>query len=192
MRALLHRSQASSTKLPQFLRFLSARLAAFVDSHPSLAISTSASSSSPASSSSTPPEPPLLDFLAAQLAALEPLLAAPRPRGKSTLFNTNLAGGMAALGGMGAPGGGGRGAGAGEADREFSRIARGTAEGLKTRLKCVSLSRSLFLFGLSLAERRAGERRAADRRMGPCAGLRCGRRPTSSCTSSGSRPTRRP
>ncbi|GAA5837528.1 hypothetical protein JCM9279_006781 [Rhodotorula babjevae] len=132
--------QASSTKLPQFLRSLSTRLGAFVDAHPVLAAAaSSASSSTPTSSSTgsaTPLEPSLVDFLSAQLAALEPLLAAPRPPGKSTLFNTNLAGGMgAALGGLGVAGGGRGGAGAGEADREFSRIARETAEGLRTRLK---------------------------------------------------------
>ncbi|GAA5938683.1 hypothetical protein JCM3775_001959, partial [Rhodotorula graminis] len=128
--------QASSTKLPHFLRSLSARLGAFVDSHPSLAAAAAAVVASPSSSSADPPSSsPLIDFLAAQLAALEPLLAAPRAPGKSTLFNTNLAGGMAAaLGGMGAAGGGG-GRGAGEADREFSRVARETAEGLKARLK---------------------------------------------------------
>ncbi|KPV75780.1 uncharacterized protein RHOBADRAFT_52808 [Rhodotorula graminis WP1] len=128
--------QASSTKLPHFLRSLSARLGAFVDSHPSLAAAAAAAVASPSSSSADPPSSsPLIDFLAAQLAALEPLLAAPRAPGKSTLFNTNLAGGMAAaLGGMGAAGGGG-GRGAGEADREFSRVARETAEGLKARLK---------------------------------------------------------
>ncbi|GAA5904649.1 hypothetical protein JCM8208_004840 [Rhodotorula glutinis] len=143
--------QASSTKLPHFLRSLSARLAAWVDAHPSLAAAattttttTSTSPTRPAAAPSTattaPAEPPLVAFLSAQLRALEPLIAAPRPTGKSTLFNTNLAGGMAALGGMGAAvaaggGGGGGGRGLGEADREFSRIARETAEGLGARLK---------------------------------------------------------
>ncbi|TNY23682.1 origin recognition complex subunit 3 N-terminus-domain-containing protein [Rhodotorula diobovata] len=113
--------QASSTKLPQFLRALSTRLDHFL---------SSSSSSSSSSSRPLPNTTTLPSFLTAQLAALEPVLAAPRPAGRATLFNTNLAGAGAM--GMGA---GALGGGAGEADREFSRVARETAEGLKARLR---------------------------------------------------------
>ncbi|GAA6050059.1 hypothetical protein JCM3770_001349 [Rhodotorula araucariae] len=100
--------QASFTKLPQFLRVLLARLAAFSET----------------ASMST-----LHAFVATQLATLEPLLAAPRPAGRTTLFNTNLgvAGGLALAVGVGG--------GATEADKRFSAVARETAEGLKTRLR---------------------------------------------------------
>ncbi|BGP37813.1 Origin recognition complex subunit 3 [Rhodotorula kratochvilovae] len=102
--------QASSTKLPSFLRCLLSRLSAFSIAHPS-----------------TPPA--LSTFLASQLSALEAVLAAPRPAGRSTLFNTNL--GVAGALGMGVAVGGG----AGDADKRFSAIAEETAEGLKTRLR---------------------------------------------------------
>ncbi|GJN88670.1 hypothetical protein Rhopal_001636-T1 [Rhodotorula paludigena] len=117
--------QASSTKLPAFLRALSARLDSFLSTHPDLATSLPASDASLS---------PLNTFLTAQLAALEPILAAPRPPGKTALFNTNLAlGGAGVLPGFGAGGGGG-GAGA-ELDREFSKVARETSEGIKARLR---------------------------------------------------------
>ncbi|GAA5975281.1 hypothetical protein JCM21900_003849 [Sporobolomyces salmonicolor] len=105
--------QASSTKLPLFLRSLTSRLATFSSSHPTHPIS-------------------LLTFLSSQLAALQPVLDAPRPAGRSNLINSHLAGGALVLPGFGGLGGAG---GLTQADREFSKIAKETAEGLKSRLK---------------------------------------------------------
>ncbi|GAA5894557.1 hypothetical protein JCM5296_005129 [Sporobolomyces johnsonii] len=105
--------QASSTKLPLFLRSLTSRLTAFSSSHPTHPTS-------------------LLTFLSSQLAALQPILDAPRPAGRSNLINSHLAGGALALPGFG----GLRGAGGlTQGDRDFSRIAKETADGLKSRLK---------------------------------------------------------
>lgn len=68
----------------------------------------------------------LLRFAEAQLASLEPILAAPRPAGRSTLFNTNLVGAFS-IPGMGT---------ASKVDQGFSALAKETAEGLRTRLRC--------------------------------------------------------
>lgn len=105
--------QASSTKLPLFLSFLLDRLSAFLASHPSLPTD-------------------FADFISSQQSVLQPILDAPRPNGRSTLFNSNIAGGLA-LPGMGVGGGA-----ASDLDRQFSKVAKETAEGLKSRLKCVS------------------------------------------------------
>lgn len=73
------------------------------------------------------PAGPLAAFLQTQLTALEPILVAPRPAGRSSLLNTNLAGAFS-IPGMGA---------AAPVDRDFSRLAKETAEGLKQKLRCV-------------------------------------------------------
>lgn len=109
------RSQASSAKLPNYLRAVLSRLEA-------LATTTTGVAST---STSTPNSNELQSFLAAQLSALEPILAAPRPAGRSTLFNTNLAGAFS-IPGMGS---------ASKVDQDFSRLAKETAEGLKQRLR---------------------------------------------------------
>ncbi|BGP22666.1 origin recognition complex subunit 3 [Rhodotorula toruloides] len=102
--------QASPSKLPLFLSFLLDRLSAFLAFPPSLSTDLS-------------------DFISAQQGALEPILDAPRPPGRSTLFNSNIAGGLA-LPGMGV----GESA-ASDLDKQFSKVAKETAEGLKSRLK---------------------------------------------------------
>ncbi|GAA6029372.1 hypothetical protein JCM8097_003642 [Rhodosporidiobolus ruineniae] len=111
--------QASSSKLPTFLRTLTSRLSSYLSAH---AFPTSSSSS------------PLLSFLTAQLSTLDPILSAPRPSGRTNLVNSNLAGGLA---GFAAAVGGGGGARNGEtdADRAFSRVARETSEGWKERVR---------------------------------------------------------
>lgn len=107
-------SQASSAKLPNYLRAVLSRLETLAMT-PEEAASTSRTNE-------------LQSFLAAQLSALEPILAAPRPAGRSTLFNTNLAGAFS-IPGMG---------NALKVDQDFSRLAKETAEGLKQRLRYVS------------------------------------------------------
>ncbi|KWU46587.1 hypothetical protein RHOSPDRAFT_15117 [Rhodotorula sp. JG-1b] len=107
--------QASSAKLPNYLRAVLSRLEA-------LATTTTGVAST---STSTPNSNELQSFLAAQLSALEPILAARRPAGRSTLFNTNLAGAFSI------PGTGS----ASKMDQDFSRLAKETAEGLKQRLR---------------------------------------------------------
>ncbi|BGP18746.1 Origin recognition complex subunit 3, partial [Rhodosporidiobolus nylandii] len=101
--------QASSAKLPNFLRHLTSRLSSFA------------------------PASPLLAFLEAQLSALQPILDAPRPAGRANLVNSNLAGSLLALP-AGFPAAAGQ-AGLTQADKDFSRLAKETAEGLKARLK---------------------------------------------------------
>ncbi|GAA5822740.1 hypothetical protein JCM11251_004361 [Rhodosporidiobolus azoricus] len=108
--------QASSSKLLLFLKHLTSRLALFLPSH-----SSSSSSSS------------LLDFLTSQLASLEPILSLPRPPNRANLINTNLAGSLP-LAGFGVAAVGGQG-GLVEADKQFSKLAKETAEGLKARLR---------------------------------------------------------
>ncbi|POY76587.1 hypothetical protein BMF94_0176 [Rhodotorula taiwanensis] len=103
--------QASSAKLPTFVRAVIANLSALhadLDSELDLA-----------------PGDTLLRFAEAQLASLEPILAAPRPAGRSTLFNTNLVGAFS-IPGMGT---------ASKVDQGFSALAKETAEGLRTRLR---------------------------------------------------------
>jgi hypothetical protein len=109
-------SQASSAKLPNYLRAVLSRL------------ETLTTTPEEAASTSNPNENELQTFLGAQLSALEPILAAPRPAGRSTLFNTNLAGAFS-IPGMGS---------ASKVDRDFSKLAKETAEGLKQRLRYVS------------------------------------------------------
>ncbi|GAA5894668.1 hypothetical protein JCM6882_006652 [Rhodosporidiobolus microsporus] len=106
--------QASSSKLPNFLKYLTSRLTTF--------LSSPSRSPSPSSSSS------LLDFLTHQLTLLTPILSAPRPSGRTNLTNTNLAGSLS-LPGFGGPGG------LTDADREFSRVAKETSEGLRASLR---------------------------------------------------------
>lgn len=115
-------SQASSSKLPNFLRLLIARLIAFHDKHP---LSSSA----------------LLDFLTAQLATLQPILDAPRPAGRSNLVNSNLAGALALPAAFAAAARGA--AGLTQLDKEFSKVASEVAQGLKEILKCVFSPSSL-------------------------------------------------
>ncbi|BGP29911.1 Origin recognition complex subunit 3 [Rhodotorula toruloides] len=102
--------QASSTKLPLFLSFLLDRLSAFLASRPALPTD-------------------LVDFISCQQIVLLPILDAPRPTGRSTLFNSHVAGGLA-LPGMGVGGGA-----ASDLDKQFSKVAKEAAEGLKSRLK---------------------------------------------------------
>ncbi|BGP05881.1 Origin recognition complex subunit 3 [Rhodotorula toruloides] len=102
--------QASSTKLPLFLSFLLNHLSAFLDSRPSLPTD-------------------LADYVSSQQSILKPILDAPRPTGRSTLFNSNIAGGLA-LPGMGVGGGA-----SSNLDRQFSKVAKETADGLKSKLK---------------------------------------------------------
>lgn len=105
--------QASSNKLPAFLRLLTSRLSSYSTSH---------------SSSSTS----LLGFLEAQLSELTPILAKPRPTGRANLINIHLAGSAINLPGFGDIG---RSSGVTELDREFSKVAKDVSEGLKERLK---------------------------------------------------------
>lgn len=118
------RSQASSAKLPNYLRAVLSRLEAL------------ATTTEEAASTSKPKPNELQSFLAAQLSALEPILAAPRPAGRSTLFNTNLAGAFS-IPGMGS---------ASKVDQDFSKLAKETAEGLKQRLRYVVRRGRLSLF----------------------------------------------
>ncbi|GAA5845942.1 hypothetical protein JCM5353_008175 [Sporobolomyces roseus] len=105
--------QASSTKLPAFLRSLTSRLSAY---------STSQHSSSTS----------LLDFLQSHLATLTQILAKPRPSGRSNLINVHLAGSAVNLPGFGDLG---RSSGVTEVDKEFSKVAKEVSEGLRERLK---------------------------------------------------------
>lgn len=116
-------SQASSTKLPLFLRSLLARLASFHTSHPTSSTTIHA-------------------FLTSQLAALQPILDAPRPAGRSNLVNSNLAGALALPAAFAAAAGGNQGLT--ESDKAFSKVAKETADGLKEELKCDSFC--LFFF----------------------------------------------
>ncbi|GAA6023827.1 hypothetical protein JCM10207_005386 [Rhodosporidiobolus poonsookiae] len=110
--------QASSSKLPNFLRHLTSRLSSFLALHPTLPTSLST-------------------FLSTQLSALSPILAAPRPAGRANLINTNLAGQLALPAGFPQAhvAGPASAAGVQQVDREFSGVAKETAEGLKARLR---------------------------------------------------------
>jgi len=105
--------QASSTKLPSFLRSLTTRLSAYSTSHPS---------------SSTA----LFSFLETHLTTLTTILAKPRPSGRSNLINIHLAGSAVNLPGFGELG---RSSGVTEVDKEFSKVAKEVSEGLRERLK---------------------------------------------------------
>ncbi|GAA5979191.1 hypothetical protein JCM11641_008456 [Rhodosporidiobolus odoratus] len=105
--------QASSTKLPSFLRLLLSRLSLFQTTHP-----TSSTS--------------LQTFVTTQLNTLQPILDAPRPAGRSNLVNQNLAGQLALPGFAAAQAGK---AGVTQLDRDFSNVARETSEGLRDTLK---------------------------------------------------------
>ncbi|GAA5910943.1 uncharacterized protein JCM6883_000651 [Sporobolomyces salmoneus] len=111
--------QASSTKLPAFLRTMTNRLKTFHDSA-TLGPSTS-----------------LLDFLQTQSETLTDILAKPKPSGRSNLINVHLAGGGGAnhLPGFGELTGAARSSGVTDIDRQFSKVAKDTSDGLKERLK---------------------------------------------------------
>ncbi|GAA5978195.1 hypothetical protein JCM10908_004267 [Rhodotorula pacifica] len=102
--------QASSAKLPNYLRTILSRLESLATGGGDISTSTAYE---------------IRTFFASQLSALEPILAAPRPAGRSTLFNTNLAGAFS-IPGMG---------NASKVDQDFSKLAKETAEGLKQRLR---------------------------------------------------------
>ncbi|GAA5881279.1 hypothetical protein JCM3774_000950 [Rhodotorula dairenensis] len=111
--------QASSAKLPNYLRAVLSRLETVASGGGAEKANNENDDDSSFHSDG------VRSFLAAQLSALEPVLAAPRPAGRSTLFNTNLAGAFS-IPGMG---------NASKVDHDFSKVAKETADGLKQRLR---------------------------------------------------------